>query len=59
MLRKVLPSRFRLVWQQLVLPMFDKPINLQEDGQKKCVGAKNQRPTLKSEGHVAFRPKLT
>ena len=35
MLRKVLPSRFRLVWQQLVLPMFDKPINLQEDGQKK------------------------
>jgi len=38
--------------------MFDKPINLQEDGQKKCVGAKNKRPTLKHQGHVAFRPKL-
>ena len=29
MLRKVLPSRFLLVWQQLVLPMFERPINLQ------------------------------
>mmetsp|Transcript_75172 Transcript_75172/g.166015 ORF Transcript_75172/g.166015 Transcript_75172/m.166015 type:complete len:217 (-) Transcript_75172:283-933(-) len=62
MLRKVLPSRFRLVWQQLVLPMFDKPINLHMrimDRRFRRPDREMRQPGTSFKRNLQFCPKIS